>query len=209
MNESNVVTLPTPAPAMVSPPFCGNALRQAISSFDNQNSDLSFTGPWSPPERITQELKQEAALHAKRLRSLAAPLPKERLKAWLATLGTLCAGSLSVNDARAKIVVLAEFLSDYPGYLFTKENLAEIAKDCKFIPSFSEIAKVLDRKKIDGENQIARCEHIAKLAAPNPDTPRPPPSPSELEAVSAIVKKCLSALGQAEPPASTNASPEK
>ena len=59
---------------------------------------------------------------------------------WLADLADLTAGTVPLPDAKTKIAALSLILAEeYPQAAFTRPSLTEVARHCKYFPSFAEI----------------------------------------------------------------------
>lgn len=88
------------------------------------------------------------------------------MEEWLASLGPLVAGNISVEDARAKLAAYCGML-EYPAACFTKASLAKAAKRFKFFPTFSELTEFLDAQHADLRVKRQRLEAIVRAAQGN------------------------------------------
>ena len=95
-----------------------------------------------------------------------APAPVGEVRKWLTGLGTLSAGQMSLEDARAKIGAYAALL-DAPVFVLTTENLKEAGKKFTWFPSFGEVAAFLDGKTAELRRTKSRLAALAN-AAPTP-----------------------------------------
>jgi hypothetical protein len=100
---------------------------------------------WSMPERITEQLKRDAAAAVRQMDAALVPANPQMVRQWLTALGVLVAGSMTAGDAKAKVGAYAPML-DHPACCYTRETLEEAGREFKFFPSFSEVAAFLDRK---------------------------------------------------------------
>jgi hypothetical protein len=63
---------------------------------------------------------------------------------WLKSLGVLCAGNMTVEDARTRCGAYATMLSEaFPAAAFTRKSLEEVASRCKWFPSYAEVVAAL------------------------------------------------------------------
>lgn len=63
---------------------------------------------------------------------------------WLADLGRLTAGNLSLPDAKAKLAAYADMLAErFPPTAFTRDSLEAVASANKFFPSYGEVVEPL------------------------------------------------------------------
>lgn len=62
------------------------------------------------------------------------------IRHWLGGLGTLTAGTMSNDEARAKAGAYASLMEDWPEWVFCKASLEHVARECKFFPAYSEVA---------------------------------------------------------------------
>ena len=63
---------------------------------------------------------------------------------WLTALGSLCAGTMTQDEATTKIMAYTPMLRhEFRAEAFTATTLAHVARGCKFFPAFSEICTLL------------------------------------------------------------------
>jgi hypothetical protein len=116
---------------------------------------------------------------------------------WLSALGTLCAGSMTAEDARTKIGAYATMLDGrFQPWAYSRRSLEAVAVQSKFWPSYGELCERLDawcrenkpasdaprlaaptdqspseyRAKLDVDDRKFWEDHLAALSArPHPD----------------------------------------
>lgn len=85
---------------------------------------------------------------------------------WLKALGALCAGTMTTDEASAKIRAYLPLLhGEYPPEAFTAESLKAVARECKFFPAYGELAVHLTAWW--KENRPA-SQRFAALPSPEP-----------------------------------------
>lgn len=62
------------------------------------------------------------------------------IRHWLGGLGTLTAGTMSAEEARAKAGAYASLMGSWPEWVFCKAALEYVARECKFFPAYSEVS---------------------------------------------------------------------
>ncbi|HTO99800.1 MAG TPA: hypothetical protein VMJ64_00375, partial [Anaerolineales bacterium] len=68
----------------------------------------------------------------------------DRARRWLASLGTLCAGAMPLEEAQARVAAFASMLCEqYGGEAFTQASLQTVARGCRFFPSYGELCEAL------------------------------------------------------------------
>ena len=68
----------------------------------------------------------------------------ETIRRWLQSLGTLCATTLSVQDAQDKLRAYAPMLQrEFNAAFFTADSLAFVARQTKYFPSYGELCEAL------------------------------------------------------------------
>lgn len=68
----------------------------------------------------------------------------ETIRRWLQSLGTLCATTLSVQDAQDKLRAYAPMLQrEFNAAFFTADSLAFVARQTKYFPSYGEMCEAL------------------------------------------------------------------
>jgi hypothetical protein len=95
--------------------------------------------------------------------NLLRPADKQTLAKWLATLGVLCAGQMSADDAKTKIAAYVPLL-DVPAAILTKQTLQDAGREFKWFPSFAELAAFMDRQSWPLRKLAARLRRIAEMA---------------------------------------------
>ncbi|HXQ41622.1 MAG TPA: hypothetical protein VN821_10155 [Candidatus Udaeobacter sp.] len=124
---------------------------------------------WRPPSQASPALKAEAARALEAAERALAPASAETMGRWLASLGLLCAGAMAAQEARAKIGAYAS-LMDYPPACFTKATLREAGRRFKWLPSYAELAALLDEAAAPARALRDRLRAIAEAPLP----PAPP-----------------------------------
>jgi hypothetical protein len=67
-------------------------------------------------------------------------------KKWLASLGTLCAGAMPLDEAQTRVVAYATILSgQFAPYHFCQASIERAAREFKFFPSFAEVSELLSK----------------------------------------------------------------
>lgn len=169
-------------------PLCSTWLKSAISVFDYGTGDLNFTNEkWTPPVSLSTAQMKEAATFAEKLGPMMRQAPLNHVREWLASLGVLAASQMSATDARLKMSALTEALRDYPIGVFTRENMLEIARKCKWLPSFQELAEVLDRKAAELGAMHKRATILAAITLKKQEEEYVKPTEQEKINVSAMI----------------------
>lgn len=95
-----------------------------------------------------------------RAEALLKPADKKLIEKWLVHLGVLCAGQISVEDAKAKVIAYAE-LMDYPAGVLNRRTLADAGRAFKWFPSFAEVSSFLDGRTWAMRKLAARLKMLA------------------------------------------------
>ncbi len=67
-------------------------------------------------------------------------------KKWLASLGTLCAGAMPLDEAQTRVVAYATILcGQFAPHHFSQQSLERAAREFKFFPSFAELSELLSK----------------------------------------------------------------
>lgn len=74
------------------------------------------------------------------------PAKRANVSKWLASLGVLLAGRMSLDEAKVRVAAYTELL-DMPEYCFTKESLGNAAREFHWWPSFKELDDFLSTQK--------------------------------------------------------------
>lgn len=107
-------------------------------------------------------------------------------------LGTITATQGTISEFETRVSALATLLSDdFPPAAFNRESLAEVARACKFFPSYAEVYAVLSPW------WRAHRPHVPELPAPEPYRPRIW-TEEEIAGVSQTVREVTAALTQSE-----------
>ena len=159
---------------------------------------------WKPPAVVITEVRQEAATRAAEAAQWMQPVDDATVRQWLSDLGVLVAGSLSVEEARAKLAAYTSLIEgEYPRACFTKKMLAEAGRRFKWFPSFGEVVAYLDEVKGDLRVRLDRLHRIAK-PMPSPRRDNEPQQPwtgprTLSEAIQAELDKLKADLSAATP----------
>lgn len=89
------------------------------------------------------------------------PAPQDVFKKWLASLGTLCAGNMSLADADAKTTAYAAMF-DAPIGLLNKITLDRAARKFKFFPTYGEIVDFFEEESKEIHREINIVAPIKK-----------------------------------------------
>lgn len=102
---------------------------------------------------------------------------------WLATLGVLCAGNMTADDAKTKIAAYRGLLHPVKGVL-TQATLDKAGRTFKWFPTYGEIADLLAGEERELRNQLARAKQIRdwKPAEVKREEHRPV-TPEEVDAI--------------------------
>lgn len=73
------------------------------------------------------------------------PADRKTVERWLATLGTLVAGTMSAQDAQLRIKSYARLL-EHPASCYTDETLRAAGETFRWFPSFAEVSAFLDER---------------------------------------------------------------
>lgn len=99
---------------------------------------------------------------------------RDTVREWLAMLARLVAPAFP-GDAAEAFAAYAPMLADYPADAFNRDTLADAAKsakDASRIPTFAEVASVLDEWRAERRPILTRgTTPIAELPAPERITP--------------------------------------
>lgn len=101
--------------------------------------------PWNMPENPSAVLIQDARSALPWAEDQCRPAAKEALAKWLNSLGVLCAGKMSAQDAAAKLQAYSAML-EVPASILTKTTLDEAAREFQWFPSYAEISQFLEAK---------------------------------------------------------------
>lgn len=132
---------------------------------------------------IPAPLREEAEGLLGRLQAQLRPADKRVVADWLASLGTLCAGQMSAEEARMKVSAYADLI-DLPAPCFTRATLREAAARFKFWPSYSEICQLFSFRLLCLKDQVAELERLVAhqdIEEPKRIAPPPPPKPKTQE----------------------------
>lgn len=101
------------------------------------------TDGWTKPLDLTMEQVLSSRAWLPRAEALLKPADRKLIEKWLIHLGVLCAGQISTEDAKAKVMAYAE-LMDAPASVLNKRTLADAGRAFKWFPSFAEVSEFLD-----------------------------------------------------------------
>jgi hypothetical protein len=105
---------------------------------------------------------------------------------WLRSLGVLCAGTMTAEDAKMRCAAYADLVSaEFPVTAFTRKSLEHVASKCKFFPSYGELVQHLG--EIWRENLPAHVRLGGSLDVPSLAAPKYEPSEDEVADVRAKV----------------------
>lgn len=161
MTTARAVTPRQPATASLpSPPSLSDALRRALADHLNLQPTPDGDGyRWQPPEHPTPVLIAEAKHVRPQLERYLEPAPEHVKLRWLTQLGTLTAGSSTVEEALTRIKAYARDL-DHPAFCFTDSSRVDAARRFKFWPSFAELARFLDEVAQPHRERLQRLRRI-------------------------------------------------
>lgn len=201
----NVAKLERPSATVSSQtvsPALAAALETPVKILEDGTAQPST---WKPPAVVTSEVRHEAAARAAEAVRWMQPVEDATVRQWLSDLGVLVAGSLSVEEARAKLSAYTSLIEgEYPRACFTKKTLADAARRFpRFFPSFGEVAAYLDEVK--GELRV-RLDRLHRIAKPVPmpqrevEPEQPWNGPRQLGAdVLEALARCKADLAAAKP----------
>lgn len=152
MKPNAVTTVVNPALPALTP-----ALTRRIEMM-KRLMECGVVGEPLPP---SQELREEARQTLAAAEAALEPAPRELAEKWLATLGVLTSGRLSVTDARVKLAAYSKLL-DHPIHCYTEETLAQAARRFTWFPSFAEVAAFLDEVARAARDVVRGLRHIAE-----------------------------------------------
>jgi hypothetical protein len=138
--------------------------------------------PWQLPSHTSAELVDQAwsALHG--FPDLEEAKASD-LALWLATLGALCGGKTSPDEAKVKISTYVDLLLDdfspFPLAVLTKATAGRVAKRFDFFPTYKNLHRMLSEEIWELLEPRRRLEVIANANA-SPGRPDPIPRYSEL-----------------------------
>lgn len=155
------------------------ALRPCSTS--QELSALAGRSLWTLPPSI----REEASRIRDELRSRLRPADRKRVSDWLASLGTLCAGQMTAEDARVKVAAYVGML-DFPAECYTRDTLREAAELFRFWPSYAELSQFMRGHLYEIRSQLAEmeriCGHVDRLPPPPPPPPYVPMPREQAEA---------------------------
>ncbi|WP_341893757.1 hypothetical protein [Ferrovibrio terrae] len=105
-------------------------------------------GNWLPPRVVTDQLRLQARAMLADMPRRMAPAKPESIANWLASLGVLCAGKISVEDAKLKIAAYVSVLEgEFEAGCYTEGSLKRIYPQFTWFPAGGEIHAALLREK--------------------------------------------------------------
>lgn len=146
-----------------------------VGGEDSPNAGQVIEVPWTLPATITPAMIAEARRHLPNAEAEAKPPARDKIREWLGMLGVLCAGKMSADDARTKMIAYSEFL-DHPAAVFTKETVQRASREFRKygFPSHGNIAAFLDREARPILDRLHRLERLAKATPTEQPKPRGP-----------------------------------
>lgn len=97
-----------------------------------------------------------------RLKVIMQPAKCANVSKWLASLGVLLAGKMSIDEAKVRIAAYTELL-DMPEYCYTKESLGNAAREFQWWPSFKELDDFLGTQKPEIARTYWRLDRLRRL----------------------------------------------
>jgi hypothetical protein len=94
--------------------------------------------------------------------ALLRPADQKTLTQWLTTLGILCAGQMSAEDAKVKMMAYVP-LMDAPAAVLTKQTLQDAGREFKWFPSFQELTAFLDGRTWLMRKLAARLRMLTEM----------------------------------------------
>lgn len=128
---------------------------------------------WSPPAVLEPAVRNEARdLLAQVNCALSDHADSQAIAAWVGKLGILVAGSMTADDARAKMAGYGSMLAGrYPRALLSRDVLDRCARAFKWFPSYSELADRLDLEHQRLKREQKRLEALVGRAEGPAPTP--------------------------------------
>jgi hypothetical protein len=149
---------------------------------------------WILPVVITPELIATAEAHIAPYEAALRPAGPDAIRKWLVTLGTLCAGKTSIEDASVKVRAYVGLL-DVPVCALTRESLIEAGRKFTWFPSFAEVEAFLTEKASFKRRMLARHKAIVEA---KPSLPAPDPGKRWSELTSAEREQFEAAVARAK-----------
>ncbi|MDW7555516.1 MULTISPECIES: hypothetical protein [Azospirillum] len=118
---------------------------------------------WTPPETVAPDLQREAAAALPTLADWMRPADEDTVRCWLADLGILVAGTMGVEEARAKLGAYSRLLADdYPRLAFTERTLRAAGRRFNtYFPTFGKVAEFLDELAVELRTKVNRVQALA------------------------------------------------
>lgn len=112
------------------------------------------------------------------------------VRQWIAALGVLTAGNMTRAEAEMKLRAYVPLLQDrFPPAAFTQASLEAVASQCRFFPSYADVAAHLG-------NWWRENRPLPPALPPPPvvEVPREPPTPEAIEYVHERVREIVATL---------------
>lgn len=159
----NVTKLPAPSGTGSSPSLSkrlSDAIRTPETILEDGTARLST---WTPPETVAPDLQREAAAALPALADWMRPADEDTVRRWLADLGILVAGTMGVEEARAKLAAYSRLLADdYPVAAFSQRTLAAAGRRFNtYFPTFGKVAEFLDETAGELRTKVDRVQALA------------------------------------------------
>ena len=121
---------------------------------------------WSLPANTSQQERDDASAFLPIAQQSCRTASATDARKWLTTLGTLVAGNMPVQDARAKLTAYVGLL-EMPVGMMTREALDRAGRRFKWFPTYSELAEFVDSEKAALSRNLSRVRAIAGQGEPS------------------------------------------
>lgn len=158
-----VAQLPAPSETASSPSL-SRKLNDATKTPQTILPDgTAQASTWTPPETVAPDLQREAAAALPALADWMRPADEDTVRRWLADLGILVAGTMGVEEARAKLGAYSRLLADdYPRLVFTERTLVAAGRRFNtYFPTFGKVAEFLDETAAELRTKVNRVQALA------------------------------------------------
>jgi hypothetical protein len=162
------------------------AVRARWAAASPDERECMFVGPLPQLPVLTDAERDECVEAQHHLDSLMSPLAIEILANWLVPLNAAVRNPQGQEEFRTRVVALSELLADQPRGAFTAEARRRLSGD--WFPSAAEIRAAIapDVAALRARATAIRAA-LAKAPQPPPAPERSTRTPSEIEAVHAMV----------------------
>lgn len=134
--------------------------------FPNDDSPKEISLAWRLPDVVTPELRAEASQHLAAIIGQLQPASPKAISGWLATLGTVTAGTTDGQTIGIKAATMLKLLGDFPPACFTRETLDEATRKFDFFPSFKALADLIEPKRWKMAEIRRRLQAIVEAPPP-------------------------------------------